>query len=152
VSALGEDDSAEMRSAGTLLHYEGEVLGFVSGACVRYTEALERREELEPLRTRWLKRFVFAMGLYAIEVARGRLPAPYDDARAQYFARAFLIDDDAFARVRDCADVELADLFGVPTAQIALKRRDTDREQARPARDVVLEAAAAARARSSFPR
>jgi hypothetical protein len=85
--SLGEDDAADMRSAGTLIHYHGEVLGLVSGTCVRYTEALERREELQPLRTRWLKRFVFAMSLYAIEVAHGRLPAPYDDARAQYFAR-----------------------------------------------------------------
>ena len=152
MSALGEDDAADLRSAGTLIHYDGEVLGLVSGTCVRYTEALERREELEPLRTRWLKRFVFAMGLYAIEVAHGRLPAPYDDARAQYFARTFLIDDDAFARVTDCGDVALADLFGVPTAQIALKRGDIDHEQARPGPHVVLEAAAAARAASSFPR
>jgi hypothetical protein len=113
-----------MRSAGTLIHYDGEVLGLAAGTRVRYTPALERREALEPLRTRWLKRFVFAMGLYAIDVARGRLPAPYDDARAQYFARTFLIDDDAFRRVADCSDVELADRFGVPAAQIALKRRD----------------------------
>ena len=113
-----------MRSAGTLIHYDGEVLGLAAGTRVRYTPALERREALEPLRTRWLKRFVFAMGLYAIDVAHGRLPAPYDDARAQYFARTFLIDDDAFRRVSGCSDIELADRFGVPVAQIALKRRD----------------------------
>ena len=113
-----------MRSAGTLIQYDGEVLGLAAWTRVRYTPALERREALEPLRTRWLKRFVFAMGLYAIDVAHGRLPAPYDDARAQYFARTFLIDDDAFRRVADRSDVELADRFGVPAAQIALKRRD----------------------------
>ena len=115
-----------MRSAGTLIHYDGEVLGLAAGTRVRYTAALERREALEPLRTRWLKRFVFAMGLYAIDVAHGRLPAPYDDSRAQFFARTFLIDDDAFRLVAHCSDVELADRFGVPAAQIALKRRDLE--------------------------
>src|SRR5215211_1842959 len=119
-----------MRSAGTLIHYDGEVLGLAAGTRVRYTPALERREALEPLRTRWLKRFVFAMGLYAIDVAHGRLPAPYDDERAQYFARTFLIDDDAFRRVERCADIEIADRFGVPVAQIALKRRDLEGEPA----------------------
>src|SRR5918998_1846760 len=113
-----------MRSVGTLIRYDGEVLGFVTATRVRYTAALERRAELEPLRARWLKRFVFAMGLYAIEVAAGRLPAPYDDDRAQYFARTFLIDDDAFRHCAHHSDVELADRFGVPVAQIAQKRAD----------------------------
>jgi len=113
-----------MRSVGTLIRYDGEVLGFVTATRVRYTAALERRAALEPLRARWLRRFVFAMGLYAIEVARGDLPAPYDDDRAQYFARTFLIDDDAFRGCAHHADVELADRFGVPVAQIAQKRTD----------------------------
>jgi hypothetical protein len=113
-----------MRSVGTLIRYDGEVLGFVTTTRVRYTAALERRALLEPLRARWLKRFVFAMGLYAIDVARGRLPAPYDDARAHYFARTFLIDDDDFRRCEDRSDVELADRFGVPVAQIVNKRED----------------------------
>jgi hypothetical protein len=113
-----------MRSVGTLIRYDGDVLGFVTATRVRYTKALERRAELEPLRARWLRRFIFAMGLYAIDVARGELPAPYDDARAQYFARTFLIDDDAFLGCADRPDVELADRFGVPVPQIALKRVD----------------------------
>ena len=113
-----------MRSVGTLIRYDGEVLGFVTATRVRYTKVLERRAELEPLRARWLRRFIFAMGLYAIDVARGELPAPYDDARAQYFARTFLIDDDAFLGCADRPDVELADRFGVPVPQIALKRVD----------------------------
>jgi len=107
-----------------LISYDGEVLGFVTATSVRYTAALERRTALEPLRARWLKRFVFAMGLYAIDVARGVLPAPYDDARAQYFARTFLIEDDAFRRCAHHSDVELADRFGVPVDQIAAKRAD----------------------------
>ena len=113
-----------MRSVGTLIRYDGEVLGFVTATRVRYTAALERRAELEPLRARWLRRFIFAMGLYAIEVARGALPAPYEDDRAQYFARTFLIDDDAFRHCAHHSDVELADRFGVPVAQIAQKRAD----------------------------
>jgi hypothetical protein len=117
-----------MRSVGTLIRYDGEVLGFVTATRVRYTAALERRAQVEPLRARWLRRFVFAMGLYAIDVARGRLPAPYDDARAQYFARTFLIDDHAFESCADRPDVELADRFGVPIAEIAQKRRDVAAE------------------------
>src|SRR5215213_4567390 len=113
-----------MRSVGTLIRYDGEVLGFVTATRVRYTAALERRAALEPLRARWLRRFVFAMGLYTIEVARGALTAPYDDDRAQSFARTFLIDDEAFRRCARHADVELADRFGVPVAQIAQKRTD----------------------------
>jgi hypothetical protein len=127
-----------MRSVGTLIRYDGEVLGFVTATRVRYTRALERRAELEPLRARWLRRFVFAMGLYAIDVARGELPSPYDDARAQYFARTFLIDDDAFLSCAQRSDVELADRFGVPLPQIALKRRDLglDPEPAAPGASV----------------
>ena len=121
-----------MRSAGTLIRYDGEVLGFATATRVRYTAALERRAELEPLNTRWLRRFVFAMGLYAIEVGHGRLPSPYDDDRAQYFARTFLIDDDAFRRCAERSDVELADRFGVPLAQIVLKRLDLAGEPGRP--------------------
>jgi hypothetical protein len=33
--------------------------------------------------------------------------------RAQYFARSFLIDDDAFGTCEQHSDVELADRFGV---------------------------------------
>jgi hypothetical protein len=113
-----------MRSVGTLIRYDGEVLGFVTATRVRYTAALERRAEDDPRRGRWLRRFVFAMGLYAIDVARGSLPAPYDDARAEHFARTFLIDDDVFRGCADRPDVQLADRFGVPVAQIALKRLD----------------------------
>lgn len=119
-----------MRSVGTLIRYDGEVLAFVAATHVRYTAALERRAELEPLRARWLKRFVFAMGLYAIDVAHGRLPAPYDDERAQYFARTFLIDDDVFRACAGHPDVTLADRFGVPVAQIARKRNDLALEPA----------------------
>src|SRR5215210_1722642 len=119
-----------MKSVGTLIRYEGEVLGFVTATRVRYTAALERRAQLEPLRARWLRRFVFAMGLYAIDVAHRRLPAPYEDDRAQYFARTFLIDDDAFRHCAHLSDLELADRFGVPVAQIAHKRRDLAREPA----------------------
>src|SRR5215217_479956 len=113
-----------MRSVGTLIRYDGEVLGFVTATRIRYTAALERRAALEPLGARWLKRFIFAMGLYAIDVARGDLPSPYDDDRAQHFARTFLIDDNAFRRCAHHPDVELADRFGVPVAQIAQKRAD----------------------------
>jgi hypothetical protein len=113
-----------MRSAGTLIRYDGEVLGFATATRVRYTAALERRAEAEPLRARWLRRFIFAMGLYAIDVARASLAAPYDDARAEHFARTFLIDDEVFRGCADRADVQLAGRFGVPVAQIALKRLD----------------------------
>ena len=113
-----------MRSVGTLVRYDDEVLAFVTATRVRYTAALERRAELEPGRARWLRRFVFAMGLYAMDVAQRRLPAPYDDSRAQFFARTFLIDDDAFRNCAHLPDLELADRFGVPVAQIAHKRED----------------------------
>ena len=122
--------ASEMQSVGTLIRYDGEVLGFVTATRVRYTAALERRAALEPLRARWLKRFIFAMGLYAIDVTRGRLPSPYDDDRAQFFARTFLVDDDAFRCCEHHSDLELADRFGVPVAQIARKRHDLDAESA----------------------
>src|SRR3954453_9859021 len=113
-----------MRSAGTLIRYDGEVLGFATATRVRYTAALERRAEAEPLRARWLRRFVFAMGLYAIDVACGSLAAPYDDARAEHFSLTFLIVDDVVRVCADLPDVLLAGHLGVPVAQIALKRLD----------------------------
>jgi hypothetical protein len=118
-----------LKSIGTLLRYDGEVVGFARPVRIGYTAALERLAREQPLRARALRRFVFAMGLYAIEVSSGRLPGPYEDARAEYFARTFLIDDEAFRRTSTRSDRELAERFGVPGEQIARKRRDVAGEQ-----------------------
>jgi hypothetical protein len=69
-------------------------------------------------------RMVALMCLYARDVASGDLPGPFDQARAELFARCVLIDDDEFARLAGLPDPALARHFRVPVEHFAAKRLD----------------------------
>jgi hypothetical protein len=66
--------------------------------------------------------FFTAMCRYALDVEYGLLEGPYDQDKAEAYARAGLIDP----RLLDCRDDRwLARQLGVPVEQIALARADT---------------------------
>ncbi len=73
-----------------------------------------------------LKTWVCFMCLYARDVLTGVLPGPYSDTDAELFARAALIPDNAFQRLRGLPDEQLAVHFNVPLEQIAERRMDLD--------------------------
>ena len=73
-----------------------------------------------------LKTWACFMCLYARDVLTGVLPGPYSDADAELFARAALIPDNAFQRLRGLPDERLAVHFNVPLEQIAERRLDTN--------------------------
>lgn len=65
----------------------------------------------------WLR----ALCMYALDVECGLLDGPYQQAQAEAYARALLIDD----TLLDCRDdAWLARRFGIPIEQIRLARED----------------------------
>ncbi len=62
------------------------------------------------------------MGAYSHLLDTGELPGPYRDEHAELFARCALVDEAEFERLIDRPDGELAEHFGVPVAQVGLKR------------------------------
>lgn len=73
-----------------------------------------------------LKTWACFMCLYARDVLSGVLPGPYTDTDAELFARAALIPDHAFQRLRRLPDEQLAVHFNVPLEQIAEQRLPTN--------------------------
>jgi hypothetical protein len=69
-------------------------------------------------------RFVVFMCTYALDIQNGRLPGPYSDERAAFFARSALIDDDDLNALADLSDDEVAERLQVPVEQVHAKRRD----------------------------
>lgn len=76
-----------------------------------------------------LKTWACFMCLYARDVLTGVLPGPYTDADAELFARAALIPDTAFQRLKGLPDEQLAVHFNVPLEQIADQRHDTTQDK-----------------------
>ena len=101
----------------TLIRFDGDLVASVGHTRAYLMPHIEALPDGDPL-----LRFVVVMCSYALEVAQGRLPGPYSDERAAFFARTALIDDDEFGAVAERADDELAMHFAVPASQIALKR------------------------------
>ena len=105
----------------TLIQYRGEVVAVAGASRFHLAPHIEAREPGDPLRA-----VATLMCVFAERVHAGELAGPYNDARAELYARCALIDDDEFA----CAsadgesDAALAARFSVPIEQIAAKRRD----------------------------
>jgi hypothetical protein len=70
------------------------------------------------------KRLVAFMALFARDVLTGELPGHYSDHRARTFARLALVDKAAYQAHRRRSDRELADVLGLPVAEIPAVRRD----------------------------
>ena len=70
------------------------------------------------------KRLVAFMALFARDVLTGDLPGPYSDHRARTFARLALVEPVAYQAHRRRSDHELADVLGLPVAEIPAVRRD----------------------------
>lgn len=104
-----------------MIRYRGEVLGFAGATRFFLAPHIERLPEDHPL-----VRIACLMALFANQIREGEVPGPYNDARAELYARCALIPDEEFRRLEDegWSDEILADHFGVPVEQVAAKRLD----------------------------
>ena len=68
---------------------------------------LSERDESDPL-----VRFAFALALHAFEIDTGLVEGPFDQARAERYARDLLMPANDFAPLAEWPEVELAALLG----------------------------------------
>jgi hypothetical protein len=61
-------------------------------------------------------------GVYAFEFHTGLIDGPFDQARAEPYARELLMPADEFGPLVGLPDGELAALFGVPLEQVSARR------------------------------
>lgn len=103
-----------------LITYEGEPVAVVRAGRAYLTLAAEHGD--------WAVRaFVLAMAACALDPARIADGDPFDQAEAEFIARWLLMPNAQFARLARLPDSRLADLFGVPIAEVARKRVDLAR-------------------------
>jgi hypothetical protein len=90
-------------------------------------EALAERDESHPL-----VRFACALTLYAFELHAGLSERPFDQARAEHYARELLMPAEAVGALVWVTDAELAELFAVPVEQVGARRLDLAARSAGP--------------------
>ena len=76
------------------------------------------------------KRLVLFMTAYARDIITGHLDGPFTSQRAELYARIALMPALQFTRLADRSDDNLADHFGAPVEQVALRRHDSDAARA----------------------
>jgi hypothetical protein len=96
--------------------YRGRVVAAVTGECFLLADDLAYRAPGDPEVV-----FVTVMCSYAMEIACGLLPGPFENADACHFARAVLIPDELLERQE--LDVErAAGALGVPPEELRAAR------------------------------
>jgi hypothetical protein len=105
-----------------LILYDGWPIAFAGPDDVHFHPALLELAELGERHA--LMRFACALALYAFEVATGLEQGPFDQGRAERFARALLIPAEQFLAVAGATDVELAERLGVPVEQVPARRAE----------------------------
>jgi hypothetical protein len=116
--------ASEAPSGGVNLILYNDAIVAVAGATrFHLTPAVEQLDERDPLRV-----FVSFMAMYALRIREGAEAGPYDNARAERFARLALMDDAEFKTMVDqrLDDRLVAGHFGVPIEQVERKRVDLD--------------------------
>jgi hypothetical protein len=97
-----------------LIRYRGEPAAVVvNGNLTLFAAELEARGSDDPV-----FRFVAAMCRLAMEIELGLERGPYDDERAEGYAREALMPTDCFAALAALPDAYLATCFGVPPEQV----------------------------------
>jgi hypothetical protein len=98
--------------------YRGDLVALVvNGDLAVLSPVLEARGDEDPL-----FRFAAAMCRLAMEIERAVTTGPYDDRRAEGYARDALMPADCFAALAALPDAYLAACFGVPAEQVPARR------------------------------
>ena len=104
-----------------LIQYDGAPVATVGATRSFLAPQIEALPDGDPM-----LRFVVFMCAFALDIQNGRLPGPYSDDRATFFARAALIGDEEFAELEALPDDEIAARLQVPIGEVEAKRRDLD--------------------------
>ena len=104
-----------------LIRHHSRVSAVAAPGGVQLLPNIEALEEDHPVR-----RWVFCLCLFALDVIEQRIDGGYSDFRAAVFARHVLIPDDEFRSMAGYDDATLAEYFNVPLEQIAEKREDLE--------------------------
>jgi hypothetical protein len=111
---------APIESMDTItLTYDGQNAAFASRERFWLAAHIEALPDGHPT-----MRLIAYMALFARDVLTGELPGPYSDHRARTFARLALVEPGAYQAHRRRSDRELADVLGLPVAEIPAVRRD----------------------------
>jgi hypothetical protein len=79
-------------------------------------------------------RFACALCLHALEVVTGLEEGPFEQERAERFARELLMTAEEFRSLAGESDAEIAERFGVPFEQVAARRLELSPPAADPTR------------------
>ncbi len=99
------------------ISYEGEPAALLRGDRAYLMPAVEAGDPA-------VRDFVLMLAAHALDAARIAAGDQFDQAEAEFCARWLLMPDAAFAPLSHLPDHHLADLFGVPVAEVARKRDD----------------------------
>jgi hypothetical protein len=100
--------------------YRGRVVALVvNGDLAVFSPQLEARGPDDPL-----FRFAAAMCRLAMELELGLETGPYDEERAEGYAREVLMPAECFAAIAALPDTYLAACFGVHAEQIPTRREE----------------------------
>src|SRR5918992_538878 len=103
-----------------LIRYDGWPVALAGTHSVVFHPALldlAERDQAHPL-----LRFTCAMAVHAFEVDTGLEAGPFEQHRAERFARELLMPSEQFRANAEETDAELAERFGVPVEQVPARR------------------------------
>jgi hypothetical protein len=100
--------------------YRGQLVALVvNGDLAVFSPEVEALAASEPL-----FRFAAAMCRLAMGLELGLDAGPYDEERAEAYARELLMPEDGFAALATLPDAYLAACFGVPADQVPERRAE----------------------------
>lgn len=95
------------------ISYRGQAAAMAGRERFWLVDELAARDPQDPVRV-----WVTWLCLYARDILNGDQPGPWDQARAERFAREVLLPEEEFITVAHKPEQEVADQFGVPVEQV----------------------------------
>lgn len=112
-SALGENTAPKPMKDMQQISYRGQAAAMAGRERFWLVDELAGLEPDDPVRI-----WVSWLCVYARDVLNGDQPGPWDQARAERFAREALLPANEFISVARRPEQEVADQFGVPVEQV----------------------------------
>lgn len=102
-----------------LIHHQGKPAAWVANGRIELYPRIAVLEPEHPSR-----RWATCRAIFALEILSGRIRGPFDQARADHFARSALVPDAEFRSLAAASDAALAEHFNVLLEQVREKRLD----------------------------
>jgi hypothetical protein len=102
-----------------LIHQQGKPAAWVANGRIELYPRIAILEAEHPSR-----RWAMCTAIFAMEILAGRIRDPFDQGRADHFARSALMPDGEFRPLVGAGDAAVAEHFNVPLDQVREKRLD----------------------------